>query len=99
MSEMQLSDKNRSDVRDWFARFAAAFEHGEEKSIEHLLNTDCYWRDLLSFGWKIQTKKGAADVIRWFKEVRSAMPARNMRLRGEVSAGRLGDVFGTTLET
>jgi hypothetical protein len=86
-------------VSAWFARFSNALSLGDYVSLSALLNDDCYWRDLLTFGWKLQTLRGISQITSWLEKSFEIDPAVNLRIVGEASEGRLGDVFDHTIES
>ena len=47
----------------WLADFTSALESNNVDAAIALFETDCYWRDLVSFTWNISTQEGA-DAIR-----------------------------------
>jgi pyridine nucleotide-disulfide oxidoreductase len=51
-----------SDVEDWLAAFQNALAARDDDALKSLFAADCYWRDVLSFTWAIETVTGA-DVI------------------------------------
>ena len=83
----------------WFARFSEALSVADYGSLSALLSDDCYWRDLLTFGWKLQTQKGIPQITSWLKTSFEIDPAVNFRLVGEVSEGSLGEVFNYTIDS
>jgi putative flavoprotein involved in K+ transport len=83
----------------WFARFSEALSLGDYVSLGALFNDDCYWRDLLTFGWKLQTLKGIPQITSWLEKSFEIDPAVNLRLAGDVSESGLGDIFGHTIES
>jgi thioredoxin reductase len=83
----------------WFGRLVEALSIGDYARLNDLLNHDCYWRDLLTFGWKVQTQKGIPQIIPWLEKSFKVDPAFNLRLVGGIVEGRLGDVFDHTIES
>jgi hypothetical protein len=75
----------------WFACFSKALSIGDYVSLSALLSDDCYWRDLLTFGWKLQTLQGIPQITSWLEKSFAIDPAVNLRLVGEVSEGSLGE--------
>jgi cation diffusion facilitator CzcD-associated flavoprotein CzcO len=86
-------------VSAWFACFSQALSLGDYVGLSALLHDDCYWRDLLTFGWKLQTQKGIPHITSWLKKSFEMDPAVNLRLVGEVSESSLGDIFDHTIES
>jgi putative flavoprotein involved in K+ transport len=86
-------------VSAWFKRFRTELERSNFSALRDLLGDDCYWRDLLTFGWKLQTTHGIPQICSWLDRSYRHDPAQDLRLIGECSQGRLGDVFTHTIES
>ena len=48
---------------EWLARFERALERGDAAALRELFDSDCHWRDLLSFTRDIRTVSGVDAVI------------------------------------
>lgn len=99
-----MSDGTRSKTRKlqalvdcWFANFRAALSSESFDELDGLIHEDCYWRDLLTFGWKLQTAHPRSDIYTWLTASFEAQSAETFALRGEVIEGRLGDVYHNTV--
>lgn len=100
MTTLPHSDPQRRNLLDdWFNRFRDALEQDDFSGIDDLLTNDCYWRDLLTFGWKLQTNHGIPQILSWLRGSYRQDAAQNLRLIGEGSRGSLGDLFSETVET
>ena len=55
----------------WFADFSSALERNDIDVAVDLFEPDCYWRDLVSFTWNIQTQEGP-EAIRAMLQARLA---------------------------
>jgi len=64
---------------EWLARFERALELGDAAALRELFDSDCHWRDLLSFTWDIRTVSGVDAVIPALK----GTAARNFRTDAE----------------
>ena len=54
-----MSDKTPSQrAQDWLSGFENALSQGQTAQATALFDTDCYWRDLVSFTWNICTQEG-----------------------------------------
>lgn len=54
--EKPMSDKTPSQrAQDWLSGFEQAMRQGQAAQAAALFDTDCYWRDLVSFTWNIGT--------------------------------------------
>ena len=51
-----------SVVENWLAAFQSALGAQEKDALQSLFVRDCYWRDVLSFTWGIETVTGADAV-------------------------------------
>ena len=100
MTTLPHSDPQwRSLLDAWFKQFRDALGRDDFGGIENLLAEDCYWRDLLTFGWKLQTNHGIPQILSWLRGSYRQDAAQNLCLIGEGSRGGLGDVFPETIET
>jgi len=100
MTAPQHSDPKCRDLLDgWFKQFREALGRDDFHGLGDLLAEDCYWRDLLTFGWKLQTNHGIAAILSWLRGSYRKDAGQNLRLIGEGSRGGLGDVFSETIET
>jgi putative flavoprotein involved in K+ transport len=69
----------------WLARFEAALASGQPDAVAELFDSDCYWRDLVSFTWNIRTEEGR-DAIREMLAARLAdVKPSGFRLDGEAT--------------
>lgn len=102
--EQQMSDGTRLKTRKlqalvdrWFASFRAALSSRSFDDLDGLIHEDCYWRDLLTFGWKLQTAHPRRNIYTWLASSFEVKSAETLTLRGEVIAGRLGEVYPETV--
>jgi len=64
---------------EWLARFENALQRDDAAALRELFDSDCHWRDLLSFTWDIRTVSGVDAVIPALK----GTAARNFRTDAE----------------
>ncbi|WP_299632426.1 NAD(P)/FAD-dependent oxidoreductase [uncultured Roseobacter sp.] len=57
-----LDTTTNDQVTDFLDRFGAALEAGDIDAAAALFQTDCYWRDLVTFTWNIKTMEGQDQV-------------------------------------
>lgn len=58
-----MSDKTPSHrAQEWLSDFEAALSQGQTAQATALFDTDCYWRDLVSFTWNIGTQEGQSAI-------------------------------------
>ncbi|WP_299504823.1 NAD(P)/FAD-dependent oxidoreductase [uncultured Roseobacter sp.] len=57
-----LDTTTNDQVTDFLDRFGAALEAGDIDAAAALFQTDCYWRDLVTFTWNIKTMEGQGQV-------------------------------------
>ncbi len=49
-------------VTDWLGRFEGALASGDTQRLAGLFHADSHWRDVLAFGWRIDTLSGAGAI-------------------------------------
>ena len=49
-------------IANWLTAFDAALQGGDPDAVAALFVPDCYWRDLLTFGWNIITLEGRGQI-------------------------------------
>ncbi|WP_299962150.1 NAD(P)/FAD-dependent oxidoreductase [uncultured Roseobacter sp.] len=82
-------------------RFGAALEAGDIDAVVEMFQTDCYWRDLVSFTWNIKTMEGR-DAVRDMLEAQlgSTKPTAWQLAEGELPTEEGGIVTAwITFET
>ena len=58
-----MRDKTPSQrAQDWLSGFENALSQGQTAQATALFDTDCYWRDLVSFTWNICTQEGQSAI-------------------------------------
>jgi putative flavoprotein involved in K+ transport len=58
-----MSDKTPSQrAQDWLSGFELAMSQGQVAQATAMFDTDCYWRDLVSFTWNICTQEGRSAI-------------------------------------
>lgn len=58
-----MSDKTPTHrAQEWLSDFEAALSQGQTAQATALFDTDCYWRDLVSFTWNIGTQEGQSAI-------------------------------------
>ncbi len=100
MTTLPHSDPKCRDLLDgWFKQFREALGRDDFRGLDGLIAEDCYWRDLLTFGWKLQTHHGIGPILSWLRGSYRKGAAQNLRLVGEITNAGLGDVFSETIES
>jgi putative flavoprotein involved in K+ transport len=57
-----LDTTTNDQVQAFLDAFGAALERGDIDAVTEMFQTDCYWRDLVSFTWNIKTMEGRDQV-------------------------------------
>jgi len=57
-----LDSSTDGQVTDFLNSFGAALERGDVDAAAGMFQSDCYWRDLVSFTWNIRTMEGPDQV-------------------------------------
>ena len=62
---VEISGENELGLRvdEWLASFEHALASSDTEDLTPLFQSDCYWRDVLAFTWRITTIRGADNVI------------------------------------
>lgn len=60
--DAEYTEDLEATLRDWLTLFNHALQNGSFNSINDLFADDCHWRDILAFGWNLETVSGA-DAI------------------------------------
>lgn len=98
MSSGEITDEHRyRAVTKWLTDFEAMLAGNGLSNLAALFHPDGYWRDLLALTWKFKTFHGLSEVQVGLTDVGYATRPRNLRLRGRIMEGVLGE-FGPTVE-
>ena len=83
-----MLDTTASDqVTEFLDAFGAALEAGDIDRATEMFAEDCYWRDLVSFTWNINTVEGRAEVADMLRhQLESTAPTGWRIAEGEVAA-------------
>jgi putative flavoprotein involved in K+ transport len=80
----------------WLDQFGAALAANQIDDVVALFDTDCYWRDLVSFTWNIRTQEGHEAVRDMLSARMEPTGASNFQLEGEATeAGGVTDAWFT----
>lgn len=72
-------------AQHWLDQFNSALATNSPDAVLQLFDSDCYWRDLVSFTWNIRTQEGH-DAIRNMLAARQADTAAcNFQLEGDAT--------------
>ncbi|MEO0745816.1 MAG: nuclear transport factor 2 family protein, partial [Pseudomonadota bacterium] len=58
-----LDSTLNTEVQNFLDTFGGALERGDIDAAAGMFQTDCYWRDLVTFTWNIRTMEGP-DAVR-----------------------------------
>ncbi len=78
-----MSRAATSAIMKWLAKFESALTAGDAKSAAKLFDTECYWRDLVSFTWNIITLEGRGDIEAMLKATLAHVKSSNWKIEGE----------------
>lgn len=92
------AEEPREIMTRWFGPFVEAVG-SDHSQLASLLHDDCYWRNLLSFGWKLQTLHGVPQIKDWLASSFQPDAAKSFRLTDEVMEGALGAVYAHTIDS
>lgn len=90
-------EQRRRIAEAWLIGFNEALEKKDFARVATLMHADCYWRDLLTFGWDFKTLHGVDEVEAWLFETFASSEAHSFRLEGEPTIGAIGE-HSETLE-
>ena len=79
----------------WLARFEHALHAADERALLELFQPDSHWRDVLAFGWQIQTLSGASTVVRHLIALDARARATGFRTDPQRTAPRHATRAGT----
>ncbi len=81
-----MSDKTPSQrAQDWLSGFEQAMRQGQAAQAAALFDTDCYWRDLVSFTWNICTQEGPNAIEAMLQARLADVQPSNFALEGEAT--------------
>ncbi|MBM4071446.1 MAG: NAD(P)/FAD-dependent oxidoreductase [Planctomycetes bacterium] len=72
-------------VADWLARLDAALDRKDAPAAADLFDSECYWRDLLSFTWNIKTLEGKEDIRAMVAATIAGVQPCHWQITGEAS--------------
>lgn len=79
----------------WLTEFAAAIASGDKARIEALFADECYWRDLLAFGWDLHTTSGSAAIAERLLSAVATVRPHDVALAGDRTPPRQVSRAGT----
>lgn len=81
----------------WLAAFNTALAGKCYRAAAEMMIADCYWRDLLTFGWEFRTCHGIDEIEAGLARYYDSAGSDGLRLENDPTLGRLGE-FGKTIE-
>lgn len=97
IAEQRSVETAQQAVDQWVAGLNVAIEQRNYVLAAGLFADDCYWRDVLSLNWDINTVHGRLAIERRLTAHCTTSGLRNIRVDGRVEPGLLPG-FGPTLE-
>jgi putative flavoprotein involved in K+ transport len=79
----ELSPTQQSS--NWLSAFEAALARGDIAAAVAMFDTECYWRDLVSFTWNIKTCESRDAIADMLKAVLAGVKPSNWKVDGEAS--------------
>ncbi len=81
-------------VKTFLNNFSSALEKADLKGATALFDTDCYWRDLVTFTWNIKTMEGHKAIFDMLKASLPHVKPHNWQIEGEASeAGGVSEAW------
>ncbi|MEY8877096.1 MAG: flavin-containing monooxygenase [Leptothrix sp. (in: b-proteobacteria)] len=71
----------------WLDRFEAAQAAGDADAAAALFDTECYWRDLVSYTWNLRTFESREAIAQMLAARSADVRASAFRVEGEASEG------------
>ncbi len=72
-------------VSDWLSNLAYALDRTDYAGAVGLFDTDCYWRDLVSFTWNIKTLEGRDSIKAMLQATVPLVKPGHWRVDGEAT--------------
>ena len=73
-------------VADWLAGFGNALVQGDIARATAMFDSECYWRDLISFTWNIKTLESQDEIQAMLQAQLPHVQPSNWQVDGEASA-------------
>jgi putative flavoprotein involved in K+ transport len=84
---------------NWLSAFSTALTKGDIPAAVAMFDSECYWRDLVTFTWNIKTLESRDDIAAMLKETLAKVKPGNWQLDGEATeAGGVTEAW-LTFET
>ena len=84
-----INQANDAAVR-WTESFSAALLRRDAAALAEHFSGDGSWRDIIGFGWDIETAVGRAEIAGAFEAKLAAIEPRSFRLSGDRSRAAFG---------
>lgn len=89
--------EQRRIVEAWLAEFNAGLARRDYRAAARVFGADCYWRDLLTFGWDFRTCYGVDEIEAGLATYYESFGGRGLNLESDPTISQVGD-FGETIE-
>lgn len=73
-------------VTAWLSSFGNALADGDSAGATAFFDTECYWRDLISFTWNIKTLESQDEISAMLQAQLPHVQPSNWQIEGEASA-------------
>jgi cation diffusion facilitator CzcD-associated flavoprotein CzcO len=78
-------------AESWLSAFSELLKARDYNRVAGMMHADCYWRDLLTFGWDFKTLHGVDAIKSWLARTFDKVGALGFRLDGEPAIGAIGE--------
>jgi putative flavoprotein involved in K+ transport len=78
------STSGNERVQKWLDNFGTSLSSGDSRTLKSLFQSECYWRDLVSFTWNIITLEGRDAISDMAITTLDSVKPCNFRSEGEV---------------
>ncbi len=77
-----MSAAESTAVSAWLAKFETELKNSDTKAAAALFDSECYWRDLVSFTWNIKTMEGRDEIEAMLAATLSQVKPSNWKIEG-----------------
>jgi putative flavoprotein involved in K+ transport len=71
----------------WLSAFGDALARGDIAAAVAMFDTECYWRDLVTFTWNIKTCESREDIYAMLQATLAKVKPANWQVEGEATSG------------
>jgi len=78
---------NKNQIANWLTSFEKNIKNKDYAAAAKMFESDCYWRDLVSFTWNIKTMEGRNEIETMLKTVAEKVAPTNWQVDGDENPG------------